>query len=206
MSVLTSPIADEQLRRLGKAIDNYKTNSMCFVVSPIGKLGTATRKRADLILKHVIEPAASACQLRTIRGDHISESGMISYQVIEHLIVDQMVVADLTDQNPNVFYELAVRHAIRKPYVQIIQRGQPLPFDIASVRTIEIDHQDLDDVDRARLEITNMMLSFKNSKEVDSPISAAVGLFMLRDINRFLQGNDQLYEVLKEIRDRIFKP
>ena len=47
-----------------------------------------------------------------------------------------LVVADLTDHNPNVFYELAIRHALQLPLVQLIDSAQDLPFDIKAMRTV----------------------------------------------------------------------
>jgi hypothetical protein len=43
---------------------------------------------------------------------------------------DPLAIADLSDPNPNVFYELAIRQAIGKPLVQIIQKDEKIPFDV----------------------------------------------------------------------------
>lgn len=95
--------------------------------------------------------------------------------------MDPMVVADLTGKNPNVFYELAIRHALRRPYVQVIQKGERIPFDVAGVRTIEVDHRDVDSVGAARLEIERQrQATTANGAEVESPISVAVDLDRLR--------------------------
>lgn len=89
----------------------------CFVIAPIGEPDSETRKRSDQILKHVISPAVQECGYSATRADQISEPGMITSQVIQHITDDHLVVADLTERNPNVFYELAIRHGIRKPLV-----------------------------------------------------------------------------------------
>src|SRR5438128_2309435 len=108
---------------------------LCFVISPVGDEGSDIRKRADQILKHVISPIVKELGYEPVRSDQISKPGVITGQIIEHLIEDSLVVADLTGYNPNVFYELAVRHAVRKPVVQLRKKGEPLPFDVAPVRT-----------------------------------------------------------------------
>ena len=56
--------------------------------------------------------------------------GLITAQVIQNLVEWELVIADLSEHNPNVFYELAVRHALKKPIVQLIQAGQKIPFDV----------------------------------------------------------------------------
>ena len=108
----------------------------CFVIAPIGEPDSETRKRSDQILKHVITPAAKECGYSPIRADKISEPGIITTQVIQHIVEDPLVIADLTGQNPNVFYELAIRHAIRKPLVQIIKDGEQIPFDVAATSSL----------------------------------------------------------------------
>ena len=76
---------------------------------------------------------------------------------------------------------MAVRHALRRPFVQIIQKGERIPFDVAGVRTIEVDHRDLDSAEAARLEIERQMkATIENGTEVESPISVAVDLDRLR--------------------------
>src|SRR4051794_37691252 len=119
------------------------TEKLCFVIAPIGEADSETRKRSDQVLKHIIRPAVKARGYEAIRADEIAEPGMITSQVIQHIVDDPLVVADLTERNPNVYYELALRHALRKPLVQIIRKGDVLPFDVASMRTIPIDHHDL---------------------------------------------------------------
>ncbi len=67
----------------------------CFIISPIGEEKSEIRKRADLILKYIIEPVISECGFKAIRADKIAKSGVITNQVIEHIIDDPLVIADL---------------------------------------------------------------------------------------------------------------
>lgn len=154
----------------------------CFIISPIGEDASETRRRADQILRHVISPAVEACGFEAVRADQISEPGLITTQVIQHIIDDPLVIADLTGSNPNVFYELAVRHAIRKPLVQIIQKNEKIPFDVAGMRTIPVDHKDLDSVQEAKSEIEKQIKSVlkRRPEDIESPISVSVELQSLR--------------------------
>jgi hypothetical protein len=153
----------------------------CFVIAPIGSDGSAIRERSDQIFNHVITPVAKECGFKAIRADKISEPGLITTQVINHVLNDAVVVADLTDNNANVFYELAVRHAIRKPYVQIIKKGERLPFDVAGLRTIEIDHTNLDSVASAKEEIAKQIrFTTADQAKIESPISVAIDFERLR--------------------------
>jgi hypothetical protein len=154
----------------------------CFVISPIGNDGSDVRRRADQILKHIITPAVAGCGFEPLRADQISEPGLITTQVIQHIIDDPLVVADLTGSNPNVFYELAIRHAIRKPLVQIIQKEEKIPFDVAGMRTVPVDHRDLDSVQEALQEIERQVRAVikKRPDDIESPISVSVELQALR--------------------------
>jgi len=157
-------------------------SKICFVIAPIGEPDSEIRKRSDQVLKHIIQPAAQDCGYEAVRADQISEPGIITSQVIQHVVNDPMLVADLTGRNPNVFYELAIRHAIKKPMVQMIRKGDQMPFDVAGTRTVQVDIHDLDSVEGAKNELGQQMRSFeKGATEVDSPISVALDLQVLRD-------------------------
>ena len=78
---------------------------------------------------------------------------MITNQVIQCIIEDPLVIADLTGHNPNVFYELALRHVTRKPLILIIQSGELIPFDVSGARAIYVNYPDLDSVQEAKEEV-----------------------------------------------------
>lgn len=162
-----------------------KIDKICFVIAPIGEEDTSERKRSDEVLKYVISPVAEQQGYRAVRADNISLPGVITTQVIEHLLNDPLVVADLTDSNPNVFYELAVRHATRKPIVQMIEEGQKIPFDVAPNRTIRVNYRNMTSVEACKQELLRQIKSIeKNPDEVYSPISTTIDLLSYR-----VQGN-----------------
>ncbi|MDM4014986.1 hypothetical protein [Roseiconus lacunae] len=188
----------------------------CFVISPIGEAGSEVRRRADQVLRHVIEPATLACGYEAIRADKMSEPGMITSQVIQRIVDDTLVIADLTGSNPNVFYELAIRHAIRKPLVQLIQKGDKIPFDVAGMRTVPVDHKDLDSVDEARNEIEKQIRAIegKTPEEIDSPITVSIELQALktsenpeqRSLAEFVSAVSDLRSDIAGIEKRLSEP
>jgi hypothetical protein len=155
---------------------------ICFVISPIGEEESETRKRSDQVLKHIITGPAEQLGYEVIRADKISEPGIITTQIIQYIVDAALVIADLTERNPNVFYELAIRHAIRKPLVQLIKKGESIPFDVAATRIIQFDIHNLDSVAAAKDEILSQVESLETGKgEVHNPISASIDLKMLKE-------------------------
>ena len=153
----------------------------CFVIAPIGESDSDTRKRSDQVLKHVIMPAVASLGYEAVRADQIEKPGIITSQVIQHIINDSLVIADLTEYNPNVFYELAIRHALRKPFIHLIQEGERIPFDVANTRTVHVNHHDLDSVDSAKNEIINQIKSLEeDASNIETPFSVSLDLQALR--------------------------
>ncbi|MCK4792692.1 MAG: hypothetical protein KAV87_53675 [Desulfobacteraceae bacterium] len=181
------------------------TKKACFVIAPIGEAESDTRKRSDQILKHVISPAAEACGYKATRADQISEPGMITSQVIQKIVDDPLVIADLTERNPNVFYELAIRHVIKKPLVQIIKKGEQIPFDVAGTRTIHVDHHDLDSVEEAKKEIIAQIQSLEaDSSTQETPISVSLDLQLLRQSDNPEQRSlADVLSVITELRSSV---
>ncbi|MFF2660714.1 hypothetical protein ACFVUH_25540 [Kitasatospora sp. NPDC058032] len=115
---------------------------MCFVVGPIGDRyaphGTPEREAYEHhlgIFEQVIAPACEKYDITAVRADGIAQAGDINEQICRHVIDSDLVIADVSGGNPNVMYELGLRHIIGKPTIHIGEAGQ-LPFDIASIRTI----------------------------------------------------------------------
>lgn len=156
---------------------------ICFFIAPVGETDSEIRKRSDQVLKHIIEPVAHECGYKPLRADQISEPGYITPQIIEYIFESPLVIADLTGGNPNVFYELAVRHVAKKPFVQIINKGEKIPFDIAQMRTIQIDVHNLDSVEEGK-------------KEIQSPLSTII------DINILQPSQHVLADLIKSMEER----
>jgi len=119
---------------------SYETS--CFYITPIGQPGSPERRHADMFASSIVEPAIEFSKLKLVRADEIESPGLITKQIIEYLVHSRLVIADLSFHNPNVFYELAVRHMLRKPTVQIMRKIDRLPFDVAQNRTVIIDEED----------------------------------------------------------------
>lgn len=179
-----------------------KLQNNCFVICPIGEPKTEIRIRSDKVYKFIIEPVIEKLEgydLEVIRADKISSPGVITDQIIQHLLEDILVIADLSDSNPNVFYELAIRHASKFPFIQIIQEGEKIPFDNFNMRTIPygFDIETVDETKRYMLE--QIKNALKEPGKITTPISISTDLKLLEESGNPLEKINA--EILSNISD-----
>jgi len=124
----------------------------------------------------VVEPAIAELKLKIVRADQIGKAGMIGAQIVEHIFRARLVIADLSFHNPNVFYELCLRHVIGLPLVQVIREKDQIPFDVQQFRTIPIDNGDIYslipklDVYKSQIAMQARQ-ALENPEAVDNPIT-----------------------------------
>lgn len=109
----------------------------CFIITPIGEKNSEIFRHIEGVINAVIKPLLTSYGFDDIKAAHeIDEPGSINNQLINRILEDDLVIANLTGNNANVMYELAMRHAIAKPIIHICEEGTKLPFDISNERTI----------------------------------------------------------------------
>ncbi|MFF0487941.1 tetratricopeptide repeat protein [Nocardia sp. NPDC004068] len=94
---------------------------------------------ADDLLELIIQPALEKFDFRVVRADKIASAGLITAEILELVQSAELCIIDLTGHNANVFYECGRRHENARPFIQLIKRGEKLPFDVAGIRTIHYD-------------------------------------------------------------------
>jgi hypothetical protein len=122
------------------ALDELKEPApLCFVLMPFGRKLDASGRLTDFdaVYRKVIAPAVEQAGLDPVRADEERIGGTIHKPMFERLMLCHYAVADITGANPNVFYELGIRHALRpRSTVILFREGTVLPFDIVLVRGI----------------------------------------------------------------------
>jgi hypothetical protein len=113
----------------------------CFVISPIDEDESPIRKEVDGLL-WIIKNALEKYKFRVLRIDKIPRSSPITKEIIENIRTSELCIIVLTGENPNVFYQAGRRHETGKPFIQMIRKGERLPFDLAGIRTIIYDDVD----------------------------------------------------------------
>jgi hypothetical protein len=146
----------------------------CFVIAAFGKT-TDEKLASKQVLKHLIKKVLEPRGYDVKRADELAAEGLITNQIIERLLDDDLVVADLTGLNPNVFYEMAVRHAAPKPIIHLITEGVDIPFDVGNMRTIQYSVSDPDLLEAAQQELAEKVAAIEGSdyKAQPNPITAA---------------------------------
>ena len=109
----------------------------CFVVSPIGEEGSEIRNSADQVYKYIISPVCEKCWFEAIRSDQINLADSIPQTIIDNLKSAELVIADMTGHNQNVFYEMEFRACTPKPMIHIRNKTEPIPADVAGIRSFE---------------------------------------------------------------------
>jgi tetratricopeptide (TPR) repeat protein len=115
------------------------TNRTFFIICPIGDEGSEVRQNSDDLLELIITPSLERYNFEIIRADKIPKPSTITTDIIQLVQNADLCIIDLTGSNPNVFYECGRRHETGKPFIQLIKKGDKLPFDVSSIRTIEYD-------------------------------------------------------------------
>lgn len=151
-------------------------NQLCFVLMPFRRK-TDERGRSidfDAIYNTMIAPAVADAGLDVIRADEEQVGGTIHKPMFERLQLCEYAIADVTTANPNVYYELGIRHAMKPRSTIIISaRGTTLPFDIALLRGIhyEMDEQGaLVDAAAGRATIAGRLKAMQADENDDSPV------------------------------------
>lgn len=172
-----SPLTPEVVKKVATGQDTPGDwQKVCFYITPIGGEDSEQRKHSDLFMSSLVQPALSELGLTVVRADQIGEPGMITSQILEYLKRSRLAIADLSYLNPNVFYEVALRHALRLPVVQLIRKADRLPFDVNQTRTLTFDTTDIytlvPKLQTYRSEIANQARkALEDPESVGNPVS-----------------------------------
>jgi len=115
-----------------------KKQDTLFLISQIGPQDSDTRKRANVVCDSLITPIAKEFNLAVVRSDRDPTPGQVTAQILRSILDARVVVADLTGQNANVYYELAFAQAFGKRLVLLVDDPETLPFDTQNERTIPL--------------------------------------------------------------------
>ncbi|MEM1055141.1 MAG: hypothetical protein AAGI52_06415 [Bacteroidota bacterium] len=179
-------------------VPKSKPRRKCFVIAQIKGDNSPERRQTDGIIDAVIQPVLRDADFDVAVAHRIDRTGSISVQIIEHLLDDDLVIADLTGLNPNVMYELGVRHAARKPVIILFEQGTRLPFDISHERGISYIN-DAKGILDLRSALAKQIVAAVGGEEPDNPVYRTQRELVLRQVVR-KEGDAGIQLVLAEVQ------
>lgn len=179
----------------------------CFVVSPIGDAGSDIRKNADQLYQHIIKPVCEKCGFEAQRVDEFNTSESITQEILDALNEYDLVIADLTGHNPNVFFEIGYRTKSQKPIIHLKRKGEAIPFDVSTIRTFEYDLTDLDMVTATKERLEQVILNFKYDeiKERKGSNNSFENNLIVASLNDIQYKIDVLTEEIKKKENETIK-
>lgn len=197
-----------------------------FVIMPIRSEGTDDYLHFRTIYEDWIRPVLDSAGYSVVRSDDVQAAGAITKDIVLRLANADLVVADLTDLNPNVFYELGVRHALRGAgTVMLIDEGRTttVPFDLTAYRVLAFN-SDLIGIGKLRRDLSafvNAMTTNAGSPRRDNPVhdwipalplnAAAVSTgseaeqlrIQVAELERRLRDYEQVYGIVDKVSPTI---
>ena len=134
----------------------------CFILMPFGSW-------FDRYFKEIYVPATKEAGFEPLRADGLFSAGAVMEQVWAQIRKAKVLLADLTGKNPNVFYELGLAHAARKPVVFVAGDIDDVPFDVRHLRVVVFDVREPGWSDKLRRDITTYLKNTRSEPEKSIP-------------------------------------
>lgn len=161
-------MAEENIKEQGSS----KTKT-CFVIMPISDHPDYAPGHFKRVYEYIIKPACQKAGYEAKRADDTSKTNDIVSDIIKKIIDSDMAICDMSSRNPNVFYELGLRHAFNLKTTLIKDKKTVRAFDITGLRSVEYDESlRVDEVEKAVTAIADAIEETENmtSEEPNSTI------------------------------------
>lgn len=181
-----------------------KTDKICFVIMGFGEKKDPETNRTinlDETYKKIIRPAVESCGVKCVRADEITESGIIDRSMYALLYRADIVIADISTDNPNAVYELGIRHALKHYSTIIIKEGKSkIPFDFGHNRIMHYEHLGSEissaEAKRGSRELKKLIETILANPVVDSPLYTYIP-----KISQPILSDEDLAEIIGELKN-----
>jgi hypothetical protein len=153
----------------------------CFVIMPFGTKKHPLPPHEDIdfdaVYRDLIKPVVEKLGIECTRADEVSKAGLIHRDMLERIIKSDVVIVDITTGNPNVLYELGVRHTAKRTGTIILRReGDPIPFNIGGMRAIDYQYPASPEaIDHYRSILETNIRNSLVERNVDSLVHTLIG-------------------------------
>lgn len=152
----------DESRKEIKVSDVREFLDTCFVMMPFGEW-------FDRYYKDIYIPAIKEAGFEPVRADELFSTGSVVEQIWEQIEKSKVLLADLTGKNPNVFYELGLAHAARKPVIFTTGILDDIPFDLRHLRVIPYEIKEPDWNTKLKNSITTFLKNTKDDPDKSIP-------------------------------------
>lgn len=180
-----------------------KKEKICFVIMGFGEKKDPETNRTinlDETYKKIIRPAVESCGVKCVRADEITESGIIDRSMYALLYRADIVIADISTDNPNAIYELGVRHSLKHYSTIIIKEGKgKIPFDFGHNRVLNYEHLGNEisskEASRCSRELKHLIEAILENPVIDSPLYTYIP-----KISEPTLSDEDLTEIIGELK------
>lgn len=188
--------------------DKGKANKKrCFVIMPFSETEDYVQGHFMRVYDYLIKPACEEAGFEALRGDSNPKADFIPMEIVKQIVECDMAICDLSARNPNVFYELGLRHAFDLKTVLIKDEKTERAFDTSGIRTIEYNSSlRIDEVEKSIEEIVKSIKNTYEQKEKDG--NSLIQLLSVKGPAQLPESrelNQDTSIILNEIRDLRFE-
>lgn len=167
---------------------------VCFVIMPISDVHGYETGHFSRVYEYIFKPAIESAGFEPVRADDTVKTDYIVVGIIQKIIDSEMVLCDFSARNPNVMYELGIRHAFNKPVVLLKDGKTDKVFDIQGLRFTEYDSSLR--VDTVSKDIAKISNAVKETHESKDSINSIIQLAQIKAAeipeNRMISADTQL--------------
>lgn len=188
--------------QLVEIVPDGKTKK-CFLISMIGSEDSAQRIHANNFKNYIAEVLEDEYEIK--RADDERKSVPVLNYIVRNIHDADLIIADLTGNNPNVYYELGIAHCFKKPTICFASpSGCGLPFDVRGMNVIFYNGFDYKSVLDARASLEEYVDSI-DTYEADNPITSAFRSYEVEWMIESMKsgGKDQEMAVMMEMMSRV---
>ena len=179
----------------------------CFVIMPISDMEGYDAGHFTTVYKHLLKPACEEAGYIVRRADEVKQSNYIIIDILKKIIDADIVVCDLSGHNPNVLYELGIRHAFNKPVLLLKDNRTEKVFDIQGLRYTQYDYSLRADLVKAEIiKIAEAMkeTAHANPTDVNSVIQlVGINAAKITNPTELSYEATLLYHSLQDISNRL---
>lgn len=180
--------------------EESQSSKKCFLIGPIGRKGEEANYHADLLLNYIVKNVLEGepFSYEVIRADQADDPGMVLTRIVNDIFDADLIVADLSFRNANVFWELGIAHTIRKPVICFKRPEDVVPFDLDQHRVIAVNLGDWHSHEAARELLASYAAKIGESEyRPSNPVTQA------RDHYELQSSGDPQERVIAKLEERL---